>query len=549
LQEPELLSYQVDYVDTPWKNCQHNPLIIKEILVVSFNSCLLRQAQDLPSSQQLSTGNLAAEESQLIRFIRTQSSKNREIGELNEEDGRLVLRLAGELFLQPARFSRDLAADLTLEREELVRLYRVIRNIREIQDVLTFESPLRRRVSFLRKELLPGNIPMLKAMLNGDICMPSHVEFHPALICNLRCRACPNCQSDSNGEWHFLGYPELGEPLNADRLNMLGDLFLGLGVESFSFGGGGEPSLSDLTLNGIRYLRSRSSKAQISLYTNGIFPESWKEKEFEILVQSLDKIRFSIDAADAQEWSNYKGRPQEFFETLWKNIENVVACKKRTAGTARLGASCIVSNFTYRNVEAFLERARDTGLDFCDIKAVETCFGEKAEYKATSEEFREIFAELMVRIRSGFFAPLDVVVDDSLLSQDEAGADDVLPSRCWVAIRGRMLTVGPYAELHPCSDAANPGSQYRKGPEGTIGQITTFDSLSSLRSRFTSLWTESLSRRVSLLRTNCPYCVPSHNNYNVAVEKLFQDCKFGIMPEAQPFAGEPDHYLAGRGSR
>ena len=38
-------------------------------------------------------------------------------------------------------------------------------------------------------------------------------------------------------------------------------------------------------------------------------------------------------------------------------------------------------------------------------------------------------------------------------------------------------------------------------------------------------------------------------NYNVAIEKLFQDWKFGVMPEAQPFAGELDHYLAGRGLR
>jgi len=518
--------------------------------VGSFNSCLLRTAQDVPCGEHLSKGEFTAEETQLIQFIGRESARNLQISEISEENCRLVLRLAGELFLQPAKFSRDLATELSLEREELVRYYRIIRNIRQIQDVLTFESPLRRRVSFLRKELLPGNIPLLKTIFSNEICMPSHVEFHPSLVCNLRCRACPNCRSDGNGDWHFLGYRELGEPLNANRLCMLADMFLDVGVESFSFGGGGEPSLSDLTLEGISHLRSKSSKAQISLYTNGIFPESWKDGAFETLVTCLDKLRFSIDAADAQEWSHYKGRSLEFFEILWQNIGNIVASRRRTAGTARLGASCIVSNFTYRNVGTFLERARDTGLDFCDVKAVETCFGEKAEYKATSEEFRDIFAELVVKIRSGFFAPLDVVVDDSLLSQDENhGGGDVQPSRCWVAIRGRMLTVGPYAELHPCSDAANPGAHYRRGPEGTIEQLTAFGGPNSLKSQFTSLWAESLSRRASLLRKNCPYCVPSHNNYNVTVEKLYQDWKFGIMPEAQPFAGELDHYLAGRGTR
>jgi wyosine [tRNA(Phe)-imidazoG37] synthetase (radical SAM superfamily) len=521
-------------------------LIIKEILVGSFSLCLQRYLQ----GEHLLTSKFGMEETELIQFIGRESARNPHVGELSDKDCRLVLRLADGLFLQPARFSRDLADTHSLKREELVRLYRIIRNIREIQDVLTFESPMRRRVSFLKKELLPGNIALLKAMFNDGVCMPSHVEFHPSLVCNLRCRACPNCKSDSSGEWHFLGYPELGEPLNADRLHMLEQMFLDLGIESFSFGGGGEPSLSRLTLDGIAHLRSRSSKAQISLYTNGIFPESWGEGEYETLVRCLDKLRFSIDAADAQEWSGYKGRQPEFFETLWMNIGNIIATRGRMAGAARLGASCIVSNFSYRNVETFLERAKNTGLDFCDIKAVETCFGEKAEYKATSQEFREIFAELIAKIRSGFFAPLDVVVDDSLLSWDEnTEVGDVIPSCCWVAIRGRMLTMGPYANLHPCSDAANPGSQYRRGPEGTVGQLTAFDSLHSLSSEFSELWTESLSRRTLLSRAACPYCVPSHNNYNVAVEKLYQDWKFGIMPEAQPFAGELDHYLAGRGSR
>jgi hypothetical protein len=76
--------------------------------------------------------------------------------------------------------------------------------------------------------------------------------------------------------------------------------------------------------------------------------------------------------------------------------------------------------------------------------------------------------------------------------------------------------------------------------------LTAFDSLDSLRTQFASLWADSLSWRTSLSRSNCAYCVPSHTNYNLAVEKLFEDWKFGIMPEDQPFAGVQDHYLASR---
>jgi hypothetical protein len=112
-----------------------------------------------------------------------------------------------------------------------------------------------------------------------------------------------------------------------------------------------------------------------------------------------------------------------------------------------------------------------------------------------------------------------------------------------------MLTVGPYGEMYPCSDAANPGSQERRALKHAIGQLTAFDSLETLSPQFTALWSESLAWRTSLSRSDCAYCVPSHTNYNLACEKLFEDWKFGIMPEDQPFAGVPDHYLASRGAR
>jgi hypothetical protein len=112
-----------------------------------------------------------------------------------------------------------------------------------------------------------------------------------------------------------------------------------------------------------------------------------------------------------------------------------------------------------------------------------------------------------------------------------------------------MLTIGPYGELYPCSDAANPGSQYRRSHKDTLGQLVAFDSLDALKSQFKALWADSLTQRTALSRANCAYCVPSHNNFNMAVEKLFQDWQYGLPPEEQPFAAEYDHYQTSRGMR
>lgn len=515
----------------------------------SFQALLRRHVPEAGIDENHLPSSSSADDTQLIRhIIGKRSGEGVETPRLGDDDCRLFLRVAEQLFRDPTRPSREIAAELGINRERLVSLYRAIRNTRVVQNVLTFESPLRRRVSFLRKELLPENIATLYTMFSGGVCLPNHVEFHPALKCNLRCRACPNCRTNNNGDRDFLPYPVLGQPLAAEQLHMAINLFLQLGVRDFSFGGGGEPSLSELTTGGVAHLRGRSRDAEIALYTNGIFPAAWSEAEFLLLATCLNKIRFSIDAANAEEWSRYKGRPAELFETLWDNIRAIIQTKRTVASKVRVGASCLVSDLTCNDVGAFLIRARDAGLDFCDIKSVETCFGEKAEYSSKSLKIRKAVCEILANNRKGHYAPMDVVVDDNLRRKE--GGEPALgytPTRCWIAIRGRMLTVGPYGELYPCSDAANPGAEERRNYK-TVGRLTDFSDAVALRGEFLATWSDSLPLRSSLSRQNCSYCVPSHNNYNAAIDKLYQDWLFGIMPDDQPFVGEIDHYLASRGA-
>ena len=165
----------------------------------SFPSLLRRYSQDLSTGKSTLQHAPAGNDVQMMRQISEKSVKTLRPGSLSEQDCHNLLRIGEILFFHPTRFSRTLAAELDLPQEELVRLFRIIRNIKPIQDLLTFESPLRRRVSFLRRELLPENRPMLKAMFTGEVCQPCHVEFHPALMCNLRCRACPGVFSRGPG--------------------------------------------------------------------------------------------------------------------------------------------------------------------------------------------------------------------------------------------------------------------------------------------------------------------------------------------------------------
>lgn len=465
-------------------------------------------------------------------------------------------------FWNASPLSRDIVKELGIDREKLIELFKIFKRISLFQNVLSNYSMERRLISFTRELLLPENISYLEHILHASNVIPFAIEFHLAHGCNLKCKGCPNIYTLFNpqtktGEWKFRPYHKIADSLDLKRLKMIIDMFLSIEVRRFNFAGGGEPCIESLTFDGIKYLKEASEKKNLTvhqgLYTNGVFDPGLSNEKLKLLIECIGKIRFSIDATNKDDWFEYKSGTTKQYNLMRSNLQNLVQIREPMESKTKIGASCLVSIFTFDKIPSLLKELREDGVDFCDIKELAISSEDKHKYKPDDEAISNKINTIMDRVENAEFAPLHIVFDDSFnwykIEREKRNKwyKKTLKDRCWVAINGRIMTVGPHGELHPCCDSDNPGFQKQCLHPLRLGVLTDFDDPYMLKAQFQVLWDNSLKKRMLISRGNCPYCVPSNFNYNYVMEKLYQDWAYGIPLESQPVAPEKDQYNKGRG--
>ncbi|MCX7111927.1 MAG: hypothetical protein NTX45_17735 [Proteobacteria bacterium] len=487
-------------------------------------------------------------------------------------DSELATDIMRIYFWNGTPLSKDIAKALNITKESLVSLYKKVNGIKLYQDVLSKHSVERRQISFTKELLEPSYIPQLKRILHASIIVPSAVEFHPSPTCPLRCKGCSSVQGDD-----FLKYPNIGNLLDIKKLKMLIDMFTEIGVKNFTFSGGGEPCATPLLtfpaieyVGSLRHMRNLEG-IRLALYTSGVFNHTEGNAILGMLTDHVDKIRFSIDAPTRDKWLQYKGAKEKHYDFMRNNLEMLLKFRNQKRSRTRIGVSYLVSNEILANdpdktiseMIAFLCELEEMQVNFCDIKELAVSSDNKRHLKPTAEQMKNYIKDLVEQTTERGFGSMDVVFDDALLYPNEATHGDMklpeflehlrpcllksLQDRCWVAITGRILTVGPSGELQPCCDSDNPGFQAQCTHPLRLGILTDFDDQYMLESQFQALWDVSLKKRMLISQGNCPYCVPSNFNYNYVVEKLYQDWAYGVLPEEQPIHPGIDKYLIERG--
>ncbi|MFH1768112.1 MAG: radical SAM protein, partial [Candidatus Omnitrophota bacterium] len=465
-----------------------------------------------------------------------------------------IIRICRIYFLNPTVSSRDVhnMLDRTImSYYELLENYRIIQRLRIIQDMFIYDSVSQRLVGYIKEQLIMRQkLETVFSKKRESDVVPFAVEFHLARGCNARCLGCPNVDQNRN----FVKYERVGEPLSLDRVKMLVDLFVDMGVERITFAGGGEPFVCKFLVAAIKYVREKSQDINIALYTNGIGLIGLSEEDRAVLVNCLNRLRVSMDASNAGDWSYYKGRPQEKFSMIWEVLSDLVRIRDELDAGIKLGVSCIVSrNCQGDEVSDFVKFAAGYGLDFCDIKALSESDASKSAFQATATGLMQIVDGIMTERQGGTYGRMHVALEDVFVVDwyawklGVAKQDIITPRHCWMARIGRKVTVGPYGGLYPCSDAANPGVLRVLNGEPRMAVLNSFDEIESLRKQFFALWNQTGGKRDSFDPPTHPYCVPSNNDYNVAVEKLCVDWDYGIALEDQPIYPESYAYLESRG--
>lgn len=476
---------------------------------------------------------------------------------INEDERKKrLINICREYFTNPTIVSKELLESLFESdrssddrRKELLDYYRVMQDLEFIQDLLIDDSPYQRIVGYMKQQLQDPT--RLKEIFTNDSegdVFPSAVELHLATSCNLRCKECPNVL-DSEGT--FIGYEKNGDPLSQEKVETLIEMFYRKGVKTLTFAGGGEPFLYSYLIPVIKSAKKAYPELNLGLYTNGLKLAELSEEDRIVLIENLDRMRISMDASTAKVWADYKnhGKNKEKFYEIWKALRELAELKNKRGSEIKIGASCLVAlDCQDHLLRDFINLCMENNLDFCDIKAF-------ADDSSTAD--REVSSNLMSDVDDILNAKqqdMNVYLEDAFMIEWyfwKYGLDRreiKRPTICWMARMGKKVTIGPYGGIYPCSDSANPGVLEELEGEPLISVLDSFDSPCDLGKQFCDAWDRGWEKRYSINPQEEPYCVPSNDDFNKAMEKLYQDFDDqGILPEDQPVKPESFAYLESRG--
>jgi len=466
---------------------------------------------------------------------------------------RHLARIVRSYFTNPSKPTQELWDEIgrnSISYEDLITAYETIQKIGLIQDMFTHDSVYPRIIGYIREQLTSTEDLERVFTKSDKPVIPLAIEFHPSLGCDARCKNCSNVCNE-----RFQDYPVVGNALTQERLEKIIDVGIDIGVRRMSFAGGGEPMLSPMTIPSLVYARERSSEINLGLYTNGIRLASLDDSELEKLARSVDRLRISLDASNAQDWAAYKKREAEDFQKILRVMDRINRVRNRHNSSMKIGASYILRpDMPIEDVYNFIDLCHNHGLDFCDIK--DCCgvnFGGQTKYYINlNNQRREQIGDLVGKIRiksiNGDYGEMNVALEDFFVSEGyshELGIKPkpiLIPSRCWMARMNRKLTIGPYGEIYPCSDAANPGIVNRLNGETRMAILTEFDCKEKLKKQFMDFLTRTSKKKDSFYPPSHIYCVPSNMDFNIAMEKLFVDWDSGIPIRNQPIAGGYGQY-------
>lgn len=221
-------------------------------------------------------------------------------------------------------------------------------------------------------------------ILRNNVFFPPEIDVHPTSICNLNCMHCIGASKKPVQKFSLTKKELLGivEDMNIYNLNLKDD---NLRIKRIKFSGEtGEPLINPNTKFAIR--KAIEDGYEVGLLTNG----TQLAGEIRQTMMGAKFICISLDAASTKVFSKLKGVNENIFNLVLANIKKLVELKKDQNSDLEIGMGFVLSPVNYREVGAFIELAKDAGVDYARIRAP---FGVMAK-AITSTMWEEIHTDL-----------------------------------------------------------------------------------------------------------------------------------------------------------
>ncbi len=194
----------------------------------------------------------------------------------------------------------------------------------------------------------------LESWLETGIGMPITAELDSTNKCRYRCRECSGYRIPEHAS------------LTGSEMEMIIDKLSPV-VKGLVFTGGGEPLENEETGRAIRYARRQGM--DVGLVTNGfLLTDSQREGIVDTVLDDCLWARISIDASDAETYSQRRGTQPGDFDILVKYAQYFLEQKSKRGSNCTIGLAYLTRDETLDQLMAFVLLAREVGADYAQFR-------------------------------------------------------------------------------------------------------------------------------------------------------------------------------------
>jgi len=177
--------------------------------------------------------------------------------------------------------------------------------------------------------------------------LPTILMIEPTNVCNLKCSICYVQQHIKTGI--FLSLIDFEKIINQFPL-----------IRELIFCGIGEPLLNKHIFEMINIAKNKRV-GFINLFTNGKLLNT--EMAEKIVKSGIDRIQISVHSFNVDIFTKVRNEDVPCLEELKQNIRQFVAIRKELNRSLKVCCNAVVTKFNYNDLLAFINEAKDLGID------------------------------------------------------------------------------------------------------------------------------------------------------------------------------------------